>query len=134
MAEESRNMTLVVLGIVAIIAIVGLVLMLSGGKGTKTGKIVNIPEVAGIPGCDSPCNPVLVSSGVIDEGAQIADFEAAYNSKCWETGVEDPRYPGTGPIFCCCPNVAGVPFQDFGDVPNERGPGIPVEGGYVIER
>lgn len=146
MAEEGRNLGLVILGIVAIIAVVGLVLLLSGGKTSKTGQIVNVPEIAGIPGCDSPCNPVLVSSGVRDERFQIKDFELAYNTRCYETGYEDPRYPGTGPLWCCCPTeggsvlhggrsiVRGIPFQDYGPLPNERGPGIPVEGGYVIER
>lgn len=145
MAEEGRNLSLIILGIVGIIAIVGLVLLLSGGKGA-TGQILNVPAAAGFAACDSPCTPVLMGPTPADTAFQKEDFELAFNNVCRETGYEDPRYPGTGTLFCCCPTegdlsvlhggrsiVRGPPFQDHAGIPNERDVGVPV-GPYVIER
>jgi hypothetical protein len=154
MAEEGRNLSLVILGIVAIIAVVGLVLLLSGGKATKTGNILNVPSLDGLPGCDSPCTPGLL--GPYDENSyqysdENGDFRLAFGQKCYVTGYEDPRYPGSGPLHCCCPTVGGKsvlvgdqslvrgpPFNDHvtsGDgLINDRDSRLPVMGGYEIER
>lgn len=147
MAEEGRNLSLVILGIVAIIAIVGLVLLLSGGKGAKTGQLLNVPAEAGYAACDSPCTPALL--GPYGESSyQVKDFEQAFGKKCRETGYEDPRYPGSGPLYCCCPTqqgrsvlvgdqsvVQGPPFNpDSSIASRERDARIPVMGGYEIER
>ncbi|MEM2916148.1 MAG: hypothetical protein QXT19_02215 [Candidatus Woesearchaeota archaeon] len=151
MAEEGRNLSLVILGIVAIIAVVGLVLLLSGGRVTKTGQILNVPALAGKPMCDSPCTPVLMGPTEADALFQKADFEKAFGKKCYKTGYEDPRYPGVmvegdDNLYCCCPTVGdksilvgdsslvkGPPFNDFAGIPNERDKGVPV-GPYVIEK
>ncbi len=151
MAEEGRNLSLVILGIVAIIAVVGLVLLLSGGKAAKTGNILNVPALAGKPMCDSPCTPVLMGPTEADALFQKADFEKAFGKTCYKTGYEDPRYPGVlvegdDNLYCCCTTVndksilvgdqsqvKGPPFNDFAGVPNERDSGVPV-GPYVIER
>ncbi len=151
MAEEGRNLSLVILGIVAIIAVVGLVLLLSGGKATKTGNILNVPALGGAAECDSPCTPVLMGPTERDALFQKDDFEKAYNSKCFKTGYSDPRYPGVlvdadDNLYCCCPTtrgesvihgdqsiVEGAPFNDHAGIPNERDSGVPV-GPYIIER
>jgi hypothetical protein len=151
MAEEGRNLSLVILGIVAIIAVVGLVLLLSGGKLAKTGNILNVPALGGQPMCDSPCTPVLMGPTEADALFQKDDFEKAFGKSCFKTGYEDPRYPGVlvdgnDNLYCCCPTVndksvlhgdeslvKGPPFNDFGGLPNERDVGVPV-GPYVIER
>ncbi len=147
MAEEGRNLSLVILGIVAIIAVVGLVLLLSGGKVTKTGQIVNVPSLSGLPGCDSPCTPALLGP-YGESDYQVTDFEQAFGKKCVQTAYEDPRYPGSGPLWCCCPTqgsrsilvgddsvVSGPPFNmDSVPAGRERDARIPVMGGYEIER
>lgn len=150
MAEEGRNLSLVILGIVAIIAVVGLVLLLSGGKVTKTGQILNVPALGGSPECDSPCTPVLMGPTERDQLFQKQDFERAFNSQCFKTGYSDPRYPGvlvdgSDTLYCCCPTyegesvihgdrsiVEGPPFLDHAGIPNERDAGVPV-GPYYIE-
>lgn len=151
MAEEGRNLSLVILGIVAIIAVVGLVLLLSEGKVKKTGQILNVPALGGRQECDSPCTPVLMGPTERDALFQKEDFEKAFDSRCFKTGYSDPRYPGVlvdgdDNLYCCCPTeyargmplgdesiVAGPPFRDYAGVPNERDSGVPV-GPYVIER
>jgi hypothetical protein len=147
MAEEGRNLSLVILGIVAIIAVVGLVLLLSGGKATKTGNILNVPSLDGLPGCDSPCTPALLGP-YGESDYQAGDFVQAFGRDCYLTGYEDPRYPGSGPLACCCPTtrgrsvlvgdrsvVSGAPFNmDSVPAGRERDPRIPVMGGYEIER
>lgn len=150
MAEEGRNLGLVILGIVAIIAVVGLVLLLSGGKATKTGNILNVPALGGLEECDSPCTPVLMGPTERDALFQKEDFEKAYGKKCRKTGYQDPRYPGVlvdgdDNLYCCCPTrdevgmpigdrsvISGPPFDDYAGVPNERDSGVPV-GPYYIE-
>jgi hypothetical protein len=148
MAEEGRNLSLVILGIVAIIAVVGLVLLLSGGRAAKTGNIVNVPALDGLPGCDSPCTPALLGPYTESTEYQVADFEQAFGKKCVQTGYEDPRYAGSGPLWCCCPTknsqsilrgdssvVQGPPFNmDSVPAGRERDSRIPVMGGYEIER
>jgi len=151
MAEEGRNLSLVILGIVAIIAVVGLVLLLSGGKAAKTGQILNVPALGGRAECDSPCTPVLMGPTERDAMFQKDDFEKAFDSTCFKTGYGDPRYPGVltagdDNLYCCCPTyegesvihgdssiVKGPPFRDHAGVPNERDSGVPV-GPYIIER
>lgn len=151
MAEEGRNLSLVILGIVAIIAVVGLVLLLSGGRATKTGQILNVPALDGRADCDSPCTPVLMGPTERDALFQKEDFEKAFGKVCRKTGYSDPRYPGVlvngdDNLYCCCPTrndesvlygdssiVRGPPFNDYAGVPNERDSGVPV-GPYIIER
>jgi hypothetical protein len=147
MAEEGRNLSLVILGIVAIIAVVGLVLLLSGGKAANTGQILNVPALDGAPQCDSPCTLGLLGP-YGESGYQIEDFEQAFASKGFETGYEDPRYPGSGRLVCVCPTadgrsvlhggqsiVEGVPFNPDSEVAHRtRDPRLPVMGGYQIER
>ncbi len=145
MAEEGRNLSLVILGIVAIIAVVGLVLLLSG-KASKTGQILNVPSIGGLPGCDSPCTPALLGP-YAESSYQVRDFEQAFGKRCVRTAFEDPRYPGSGPLWCCCPTkrgksvlvgdssvVRGPPFNPDEGLPRQRDSRIPVMGGYEIER
>ncbi len=150
MAEEGRNLSLVILGIVAIIAVVGLVLLLSGGETSKTGQILNVPALGGRAECDSPCTPVLMGPTERDALFQKQDFERAFGKDCRKTGYSDPRYPGvlvdgSDTLYCCCPTisdesvlygdssvVAGAPFNDHAGIPNERDSGVPV-GPYYIE-
>jgi len=150
MAEEGKNLSLVILGIVAIIAVVGLVLLLSGGRAAKTGNILNVPALGGYADCDSPCTPVLMGPTERDALFQKDDFEKAFDKDCRKTGYSDPRYPGVlvdgdDNLYCCCPTkrdesvlhgdssvVQGPPFRDHAGVPNERDSGVPV-GPYVIE-
>ncbi len=147
MAEEGRNLGLVILGIVAIIAVVGLVLLLSGGKVTKTGQIVNVPALDGLRECDSPCTPALLGP-YGESGYQVTDFEQSFGNKGYETGYEDPRYPGSGALVCICPTetgesviygdrsiTRGPPFNmDSEPAGRERDSRLPVMGGYEIER
>jgi len=151
MAEEGRNLSLVILGIVAIIAVVGLVLLLSGGKASKTGNILNVPALNGKPMCDSPCTPVLMGPTEVDMLSQKVDFEEAFGKKCFKTGYEDPRYPGVlvngnDNLYCCCPTVndksvlhgdeslvKGPPFNMDSEIAHRtRDVGVPV-GPYVVE-
>jgi len=105
MAEEGKNLGLVILGIVAIIAIVGLVLLLAGGKKT-TGNLVTMT------GCDSPSTPVLAPPGgnpLFLERWVAAGYSCVKASGDDEYGMES---------WCCTPPY-NVPVQ-------ERYPGVPI--------
>jgi len=93
---ESKNMALVILGVVAIIAVVGLVLMF-----TRTGSTGGIVTMAG---CDSPATPVLAEPGVNDAFLRMYQ-EANYN--CVVAPGQDEYRMKT---FCCTP-PAGVPVD-----------------------